>query len=822
MKRIELDGTWNMSACGTVSKCPATIPGSVLSALLDNGLIEDPFYRDNEYKTKELLYKNYEFSRTFRMEKTSGELELVMEGIDTVATVYINDAPVATTENMHRTYRIRVNDYIKEGSNEIRIIFVSPITFMESHIAEPGKEIHAVSDGTMAGNQYIRKAHSMFGWDWGPQLPDMGIWRDIYILDYEGIRLDRVYVLQQHNMKKKQVKLKFQPALIDSMGQEVSFKDTGYKVMLTITDPDGNAVAENVDAIKGVKIEDARLWWVHGLGEQPLYTVTYTLKKASDPEWTGNVITERIGLREFAVSTKKDEWGREFAMMINGQKFFAMGADYIPEDCIYSRITHDRIKALIDASLDAGFNMIRVWGGGYYPSDYFYDLCDEAGIIVWQDFMYACNIYELSEGFKNNIVRETEDNVRRLRNHASLGLWCGNNEMESAWVNWGNYKDHSKALKQDYITMFEKLIPSIVSKEDPERFYWPSSPSSFGGFNDPDSDNVGDRHYWDVWHGEKPFTDYDTRFFRFCSEFGFQSFPELATVRTFAEPGDLNIFSRVMESHQKNGSANSKILKYISANFLYPKNFESLLYVSQVLQAMAIGYGVDHWRRNRGRCMGAIYWQLNDNWPVASWSSLDYFGRYKALHYNAKRFFKAVSGSLRRENMLFTPYISNETWEDDDAVVSLYVKDMDGNILFETVDALHTVSFGVAKGRTVDISEYVKGKENRSYVEMNIVHKDKSVSRRVEPVLEYKHMDLPDAQVEVTVVEKTETDITVEVTANNFAAFVALICDEANIIWEDNYFFITDKKPVTVKGRIVSGKGFINVRAMSVSDSYER
>lgn len=822
MKKTELNGQWQFKEVGSTESYPVTIPGSVLSGLLDNKVIEDPYYRDNEYKTRELLYRNYEFSRTFEIEKTDRDFELVMEGIDTIATVFINDSSVITVENMHRTYRTRINDYIKSGTNKISIVFVSPITYMESHIAEPGKEIHAVSDGTMAGNQYIRKAHSMFGWDWGPMLPDMGIWRDIYILEYEGVRLDSVYVMQQHNIKKQQVKLKFKPVVADAAGNEIELKNSGCRVMLTICDPDGNVLFDNVDASKGVKIDNARLWWVRGLGEQPLYSVTYSLVGVSEPDRIINSFTERIGLREFTVSTTKDEWGREFAMMINGIKFFAMGADYIPEDCIYSRITPERIKYLVDASVDAGFNMIRVWGGGYYPSDYFYDLCDEAGIVVWQDFMYACNIYELSEGFKNNIIKETRDNVRRLRNHPSLGLWCGNNEIESAWVNWGNYKDHSKALKQDYLSMFEKIIPSIASEEDPDRFYWPSSPSSYGSFKDPDGDNVGDRHYWDVWHGEKPFTDYDSRYFRFCSEFGFQSFPETATVKTFAEPGDFNIFSKVMESHQKNAGANAKILKYISANFLYPRNFESLLYVSQVLQSMAIGYGVDHWRRNRGRCMGAIYWQLNDIWPVASWASIDYYGRYKALHYNARRFFKPVSASLKRENMLFTPYVSNETREDDDAVVTLRVKDVDGNILFETTDAIHTQALGVGKGPTVDISECVKGIENRTYVEMEAIHKDKSVSTRVEPVLEYKHMDIPETMVDLTVVEKNDTEIVVEVSSEKFAPFVALFCDEANVIWEDNYFFLTDSNVKRIKGRIVSGNGFINVRAMSLCDSYER
>lgn len=321
-----------------------------------------------------------------------------------------------------------------------------------------------------------------------------------------------------------------------------------------------------------------------------------------------------------------------------------MGANYIPEDNLLTRNPEERTERLIKDCVEANFNMIRIWGGGHYPDDFFFDLCDQYGLIVWQDFMFACSEYALTQEFKETVVQEVVDNVKRIRHHASLGIWCGNNEVEEAWVYWGPPADPKH--KGDYIKLFEFIIPELLKDLDPATFYWSSSPSSGGSFVEPRNHNVGDMHYWEVWHGLKPFTEYREYFFRFCSEFGFQSFPSLKTIETFTLPEERNIFTHVMEKHQKNGAANGKILFYLSENFLYPKDFNSLLYASQILLSEAIKYGVEHWRRNRGRCMGSLYWQLNDCWPVASWSSIDYYGRWKALHYFAKKFYSPVLLSM--------------------------------------------------------------------------------------------------------------------------------------------------------------------------------
>ncbi|MBR6089327.1 MAG: glycoside hydrolase family 2 protein, partial [Anaerolineaceae bacterium] len=398
-----------------------------------------------------------------------------------------------------------------------------------------------------------------------------------------------------------------------------------------------------------IPISDPKLWWPAGFGAQPLYNVEVNLKRDDDclDHWQ-----KRIGLRTLCICRDKDPdgSGESFCHMVNGIKIFAMGADYIPEDNLLPRRSQERTRRLLEDARLANMNTIRVWGGGCYPDDWFYDICDELGLLVWQDCMFACAAYDLSDEFEQNIRAEITDNVRRLRHHPSLALWCGNNEMEDfvlqgVWIT-------EKKQSADYIKIFEYIIPGIVKREDPDAFYWPSSPSSGGSFESPNAPDRGDVHYWDVWHGLKPFTEYRKFLFRYASEFGFQSFPCMATIESFTEPEDRNPFSYVMEKHQRNASANGRIAEYLSQTYLYPTSFDAFVYASQLLQAQAMQYGVEHWRRHRGYCMGAIIWQLNDCWPVVSWSSIDYYGRWKALHSYEKRFFSPVLISCHEEGII--------------------------------------------------------------------------------------------------------------------------------------------------------------------------
>ena len=738
MQTCTLNGTWQLSAGHrSLESVDMQIPGTVLSGLLAAGKIKDPFYRTNEDATRALFWKDYVFTRTFDVDEellAQQHIVLVCEGLDTLAEISINGTFLAKTDNMHRTWKFQAKKLLHPGKNEIQIVFRSVLRFIEDYPYEAHKKINYIPCGSMKGNQLLRKAHSMFGWDWGPQTIDAGIFRDIYLQGYSHARIEDIRIHQQHA---KNVSVQTSITLSESVpGQKLCVElsedgaDKPLQTKLCKTNADGVAAVDFV-------IENPKLWWPNDYGDQPLYIVRTTLL---DEDGTSlESITRRIGLRTLTISQEKDEWGNEFAFCVNGVKIFTRGGNYIPDDCLYTRITEKKLDYILESCRRAHFNCVRVWGGGYYPSDAFYDLCDEKGLIVWQDLMYACNVYDVTDAFAENCRQETYDNVRRLRHHASLGLWCGNNEIESAWDHWGDFQKETPYLRDDYIRLFEEVLPKAVQEADGETFYWHSSPSSGGCFDNPDNANRGDTHYWDVWHGQKPFTDYRKYFFRFCSEFGFQSFPCAKTVNSFTLEDDRNIFSRVMESHQKNDAANGKMLYYLSENLRYPKDLTHLLYASQVLQGMAIKYGVDHWRRNRGRCMGTLYWQINDDWPAPSWSSIDYFGRWKALHYMAQKFYAPHAVSMTLEDHRCHVYFSNESFETTEYSLTLSIRDLSGNVLETYETKGNSPAFSAIETAVVDICSWEDQKDD-VFLEAVIHTKDQKVLKDVETLVPYKYL----------------------------------------------------------------------------------
>lgn len=620
---------------------PAQVPGDIYSALLDAGKMDDPFFGDNEYQAKALMEEDYEYRTVIHFDEkefaSCDEIMLHFDGIDTVADIYLNNCHLGKVKNMHRIWEFPVSDILTAGENVLRVVIYSPLKFM-AEAFEKYKNIG--NDDTIEGFMHLRKAHYMSGWDWGACLPNGGIFRPVSLIGIEKSRLDNVYIYQVH----EEGKVRLCPEVEDEIYTDDELNMT-YDV--AVTAPDGTRTVY-ADCPAEIEIENPQLWWPNGLGEQPLYQVEVILK---DGEQVLDVWSRRIGLRTLTMHREKDEWGESFAHEVNGHTVFAMGADYIPEDNMTQRTSRERTRELLLQCKEANFNCVRVWGGGYYPEDWFYDICDELGLMVWQDFMFACSVYELTPSFEYNIRQEFIDNIKRLRHHASLALWCGNNEMEMfvderCWVT-------KPTEVRDYLFMYERIIPEVLREYDRQTFYWPASPSSGGSFDAPNDPNRGDVHYWEVWHGNKPFSEYRKYFFRYASEFGFQAFPSVKTLETVTDdPRELNPFSYVMEKHQRNYGGNGKIAKYMQAAYRYPENFSDFVYASQLLQGDGIRYGVEHYRRNRGRCMGAIYWQLNDCWPVISWSSIDYFGRWKALHYYAKRFFAPVLVSCEEESWM--------------------------------------------------------------------------------------------------------------------------------------------------------------------------
>ncbi|MGN0465408.1 MAG: glycosyl hydrolase 2 galactose-binding domain-containing protein [Lachnospiraceae bacterium] len=800
-----LNENWQMRCEGEAFQ-PAVVPGTVYTDLLRNGNMEDPFWKDNEIQALELMEKDYEYECLFDCDETLLERDRILlhfDGIDTIADIYINEKKVGEAYNMHRIWEYDVTDFLRREGNILHIRLHSPNKFIREEFA---KCRTLGSEDAMDGFVHMRKAHCMFGWDWGAHLPDAGIFRNVSLIGIDKARIDNVYITQEH--KKDKVKLHFQveEERVKNRDNEIFSKDISYKV--EIIDPRGNRSFYPLSP-KEILIEDPMLWWPNGYGDQPLYTVKLTLYIGEE---VADVWEKRIGLRTMTMKIEKDQWGESFAHEVNGVAIFAMGADYIPEDHLLGRVTKEKTRKLLEQCVAANFNAIRVWGGGYYPNDWFYDICDELGLIVWQDFMFACAVYELTPEFKANIRQEFIDNIKRLRHHASLGLWCGNNEMEM-FVEEGHHWVTKKTQVRDYVIMYEQLIPEVLEKYDPQTFYWPASPSSGGAFDEPNSPDRGDVHYWDVWHGNKPFSEYRKFFFRYASEFGFQSFPSVKTIETFTDnPDDMNIFSYVMEKHQRQYGANGRIIKYLQQIYLYPTSLEKIIYASQLLQADAIRYGVEHFRRNRGRCMGAIVWQLNDCWPVTSWASIDYCGRWKALHYAEKRFFAPLLISCQEEGMMSAQAdmnrehfefeksirlnIANETMKDEIVQVSWKLRNAKGEVLRDggiqevKVSALTSVWLDKVLLPEVDIfSEYVSYEMRKD----GEVISDGTVIFSYPKYFKYKNPELS---------YRIEGDEII-VSANAYAKSVEILNEEEDLILSDNYFDLNaDSKRV----KIVSGK----------------
>ncbi|MBM7579654.1 beta-mannosidase [Jeotgalibacillus terrae] len=790
MDTIKLNSNWTMTHERSSQSIKTEVPSSVMNDLLNNGDIPDPFYRDNEDQALEIAARDYLYETVFKVEEAmlkEDSVRLTFEGIDTLSEITLNGSLIGTTDNMHRTYSFEVKDLLNQDENKLSIRLKSPLDY----IYEKQKKLplFGVSDAE-SGYPHLRKGHSMFGWDWGPRMPDLGIWRSVTLSSYSKGRIDDVYITQEHN---DSVKLKLRIGMEKLSGSQ-------FDVLVKITDPAGESQSvkkEDVEAISHVEafIHSPQLWWPNGYGEQPLYTIEVTLLSEGQAV---HQETLKTGLRTIRVRHEEDQWGKSFEFEVNGLSLFAMGANYIPEDNLLPRNSRDKTERLIKNCVEANYNMIRVWGGGIYPEKYFYELCDEHGLIVWQDFMFACSSYDLNEQFRDTVVQEVVDNVKRLRHHASLGIWCGNNEIEEAWEHWGDMsKDPIR--KADYIKLFEYIIPELLKEHDPETFYWSSSPSSGGGFDEPRNPDRGDVHYWEVWHGLKPFTEYEKYHFRFCSEFGFQSFPSLKTVKTFTEPDDRNIFSYIMEKHQKNGAANGKILYYLSENFLYPKDFDSMIYASQLLQAEAIKYGVEHWRRNRGRCMGSLYWQLNDCWPVASWSSIDYYGRWKALHYFAKNFYAPVLLSVREEGNDVEIHVTNDSLKAVRAEVEWKLKTHTGNELRSGSLTHEVQQLTAEKCATLTLlGQLTEQQKQHTYLECTLIVNGVEVKTITHLFVKPKHFQFTEPAIKAAVNETSDA-FEIELTSQSFAKFIELDLSDNDCVFSDNYFDLSPGKSVRVK-----------------------
>ena len=788
VRKIPLHAGWRFRQVGKAEWHPATVPGCVHTDLLDNRLIEDPFYRDNEPKLQWIGKTDWEYQLSFTVGSdvlARRRLELVFGGLDTYANVTLNGRPLLDADNMFRTWRVDVKSFLKPGANTLHVRFRSAVNEVLPVMQRLGYELPAVNDQGEKTSPHTRKAPYHYGWDWGPRFVTSGIWQPLALEAWDDARLSDLRITQ-NQLTRESAQLTADVEVVSAGNSDA---------VLVVEDAANRKVSarQTVTLSEGVNrfalklaVPDPSLWWPNGLGPQTLYTLRARLlirNKQADETST------RVGLRTLELRQQPDKAGKSFMFVVNGVPVFAKGGNWIPADSFPTRITRERYRHLLQSARDANMNMLRVWGGGIYERDEFYELCDELGLMVWQDFMFACSMYPGDQNFLEGVRAEATDQVRRLRNHPSIVLWCGNNEVETAWMHWG-WKDRLPAkLWDDYKKLFHGVLPEVVAEHDPSRPYWPSSPSS-NLEDDADSQRMGDVHYWQVWHASKPFDEYEKQFPRFMSEYGFQSFPLIESVRAYTRPSDHDIESPVMLAHQKHPRGNQLVREYMLREYPQPKDFESFLYVSQILQAEGIRVGTEHMRRIMPHNMGALYWQVNDCWPVASWSGIDYFGRWKAMHFYARRFFNDLLLSPHEEDGQLKFYVVSDRTTRARAELRVRLLDFDGRVLKETRTEIEAAPLASKPYQSLARAELLRGHDPaRVFLHAELLIGGGAYSKNSVFFKPFKELALAPAKVTATTTAGVgRGDVIVTLKTDRLARGVHLSAEGLEGTFSENFF----------------------------------
>ncbi len=816
------DANANALRAGVDEWMPATVPGCVHLDLLEAEKIGDPFVGQSEADQQWIDKCGWEYRTSFEVGDADWprqRLDLVWKGIDTYADVSLNGVPILAASNMFREWRVDARALVRKGENTLVVRFRSPIVEGKAAYDRLDHVLPATNDQALPMvSMFTRKAPYHYGWDWGPRLVTSGIWRPVLLEAWDDARIDDVQFVQTALTDEK--------AALRVTATVVATQSAVARLTLALA---GGPALGDIEARlqpgtnvleTQVTIDRPRRWWPNGLGAPHLYEVECRLA-VEDADRDGRRV--RIGLRTVEVVHRSDDAGKSFTICVNGAPVFMKGANYIPPDSFPSRVTDERYRWLVRSAADANMNMLRVWGGGIYEDDRFYDLCDELGILVWQDFMFACSMYPGDEAFVENVRHEAIENVRRLRNHACLALWAGNNEIEVAWARWGWQgklglsESSQERMWSDYKRLFHDLLPQIVALHDPARFYTRSSPSANDDRVVPDTPGFGDMHYWGVWHAEKPYAAYGENVSRFMSEYGFQSFPERATVARYAEPADWRIDSPVMLAHQRHPRGNELIRTYMERDFHTPKDFDSFLYVSQVLQAMIIQYAAEVHRRRWPYNAGSLYWQLDDCWPVASWSGIDYFGRWKALHYFARRFFAPVLVTAADEGGVVRVYLISDRREAAAIRLVLRVVDFDGREAWRRESDVTLAANASEEYFAAAVPELVGLAEpSRTVLVAEAFEGPVRLSRALHYFVATKNLDLPAPELALETL-RADGRLSVRVRASKLARYVRLATDAADGMFSDNYFDLLPGEVVTVDWK---GPPEVNVTAVSIRDTY--
>jgi beta-mannosidase len=829
----EIDRNWEFRASSTDSIwLSASVPGCVHTDLMSHDKIQDPFYRLNEKDVQWVGETDWEYRTSFSVNTQLLEkenLEMNFEGLDTYANVFLNDSLILNANNMFRTWKVDVKNLLYLGNNTLKIVFQNVFDKNIEKYNNAPYRLQAGHNNDQADVQlslYSRKAGFHYGWDWGPRLITSGIWRPVTLVAWSDFRIENVY-FKQKNVTED----------IADIEVDVEINATKNKnVTLTVFNSETIFSRIEVKLKKGkakytvsFNIENPELWWTNGLGEQHLYDFTTSV---SDNSGKTTSIDEKIGIRSLRVVREKDKFGKGFWVELNGVPVFMKGANYIPQDNFQNRVDDSDYKHIIKSAVDANMNMLRVWGGGIYEEDVFYDLCDKYGLLVWQDIMFACGMFPADSAFMENVTNEVIDNVTRIRNHASIALYCGNNENEIFWDSWGWKEKYSEGVQKQYEndlkTLFYDVIPEALQIADPERYYHPSSPST--GFNNIDK-GMGDNHYWGVWHGTDPFSEFENNVSRFVSEYGFQSYPEFESIKKFTIEEDWFLKSDVMHAHQRcmddnrtNPDYGNRLINtYLERNFKTPKDFENYIYVVQALQAKAVKTAIEAHRRNRtdNYCMGTMYWQINDCWPVASWSSIDYYGKWKALHYLVKKAYNDILITHKENKGNLDFYIVSDQLDQLDEVDFIVETiDFDGEIIRSSQKSIIVETNTSVKVYSKAIEELLKDKQRSNvFIRTRMVVSGKTLSENLYFFENDKLLDLPEAEVQITV----NDDNSIELNSDKLAKYVFVSVEGEDVFFSDNYFDLIpgESKTLTMDTKVDIQTIKNKIKVISLFNSYQ-
>ena len=809
----EINTDWKFRQGRLPNWYPATVPGVIHLDLMANGIIEDPFFRLNERGVQWIDKEDWMYETSFDVSSemfAKSNIRLHFMGLDTYVHVYLNEERILEGDNMFREWKVDIKDRVKEKGNKLEVYFRSPIKEDIPKFDSYPYRYQTGPDQSQQGgvfektvSPFARKAGYHYGWDWGPRLVTSGIWRPVYLEAWNDMRIEDVHFRQKDITKQRAVISVETEVLAEKDNQQATVTVKDANTGFVYGSSNINLQAGTNKAVVDFTIRNPRLWWSNGLGEAHLYNFKTEITTNSQ------TIDSRVtttGLRSIKVIAEPDKDGSSLYFELNGVPVFAKGANVVPGDNFLPRITREKYEQTVLDAVNANMNMLRVWGGGIYEDDSFYEFCDKYGILVWQDFMFACSLYPSEGKYLESVKYEAIDNIKRLRNHPSIAVWCGNNEAYYFWFNWDlkkNYADqnpeYAKIIWRQYTDLFHKLLPDMVEAYHPESSYRASSPYGIPG--DADNPNHGDRHYWGVWHGRHETDRFNTERSRFFSEYGFQSFPEFESIKIFApKPEDWHVTSEVMLDHQRAGTYGNQLIEdYLIQEYKKPKDFESFLYMGQVLQGDAIKKAMEAHRRDMPFCMGTLFWQHNDCWPVASWASRDYYGRWKAQHYFARKAYDDMLVSSIKNEKNLDVYVISDRLATTSGTLRLTAMKFDGTVVFEAKKSVRVPANTSTKLHTVELASLLKGNEQSDvFVYAHFTDAKGKVYANTYYLVDHKYMDFPQPNITRSV-KAVAGGFEVTLSSDKFARAVFLSLEGIDNFFEDNYFDILPRQSVTVK-----------------------